>query len=520
MTSPSPVPGHLFVVQADVTTIKSDAWLCPTDPDFRIEPAWRKALGMNENDEILHGHDWGVRRAAVYIPENSPPSAITTPVVLGDVGRVPPSSPEEVEAAITDLLPVVEDFAEVALEQCSKSDLEAPLRLALPLIGTGEGGLRGIRGQALEPLLTELERVARERRVDFLLCTSNALAYSAAQAARQMQNWHLSEDEENCAVQLADKASRKDLVLFIGAGASQDIGLPGWRELLEKASHRLCDLSEPDRKGLSKLDLRDHATLIETELGRAGLLSEVATQIGGHHRPIGLTHALLASLGARQAITTNYDNLYERACTLPNQKLEDAISVLPYGRVEDDKPWLLKLHGSLQDGAEDIVITRADYMRLRQSGGALYGIVQALLVTKHLLFVGYSLSDDDFHELVDEIRIALGRGTGERRPLGTVLTLKDSVWGRLWEDLLNVVQFGAGANASGPRQLQIFLDRVAHLASPHYAYLLDRSFEGLLDEEERQIASGLRDFYEQVAASRHPTAVAVRQALEIFGDPR
>lgn len=55
MTSPSPLPGHLFVVQADVTTIKSDAWLCPTDPDFRIEPAWRKALGMNENAlQTLH----------------------------------------------------------------------------------------------------------------------------------------------------------------------------------------------------------------------------------------------------------------------------------------------------------------------------------------------------------------------------------------------------------------------------------------------------------------------------------
>lgn len=36
--------------------------------------------------------------------------------------------------------------------------------------------------------------------------------------------------------------------------------------------------------------------------------------------------------------------------------------------------------------------------------GALYGIVQALLVTKHLLFIGYSLSDEDFHELADEIR--------------------------------------------------------------------------------------------------------------------
>jgi SIR2-like domain len=65
--------------------------------------------------------------------------------------------------------------------------------------------------------------------------------------------------------------------------------------------------------------------------------------------------------------------------------------------------------------------------------GALYGIVQALLVTKHLLFVGYSLSDEDFHELADEIRTALEPTAAERTQLGTVLTIEESAWGRLWK---------------------------------------------------------------------------------------
>lgn len=518
MTSPSHVPGHLFVVKADVTTIKCDAWLCPTDPDFCVEPGWRKALGMNESDDTVHGHDWGSRRAVVYDPKNAAAAAITTPIVLGDVGQVSPSGQVEVETAISRLLPVIEDFATVVAE-AQRTACSSPMRLALPLIGTGKGGLRGIRGKMLEPLMRELNRVSHIRGIDFILCTADALGYSAAQSARRMQIWQLSAEEENRAAKLANKASNNDLVLFIGAGASQDVGLPGWRELLEKVSHGICNLSDSDREGRSKLDLRDHATLIEIELGRQGLLSEVEKQIGGDHRPIGLTHALLASLGAGQAITTNYDDFYERACASPNQQACEAITVLPYDRVEEGKPWLLKLHGSLQNGGIDIVLTRADYVRLRQSRGALYGIVQALLVTKHLLFVGYSLSDDDFHELVDEIRIALHPATGERRPLGTVLTLKDSVWGRLWEDLLDVIQFGAEVGSTGPRQLQIFLDRVAYLAMPHYAYLLDRSFEGLLDEEETKIAADLQGVYERVARSGHPTATAVREVLEVFGEP-
>jgi hypothetical protein len=247
------------------------------------------------------------------------------------------------------------------------------------------------------------------------------------------------------------------------------------------------------------------------------MLSRVVKEIRGDGQTIGLTHALLASLGARQAITTNYDDLYERACASPSQPVYEAVTVLPYGRVQENRPWLLKLHGSLEHGAKDIVLTRSDYMRLRHQRGALYGIVQALLVTKHLLFVGYSLSDDDFHELVDEIRTALEPATGGCARLGTVLTIKDSAWGRLWDDLLDVVQIGDGSEASAARQLQIFLDRVAYLATPLYAYLLDDSFAGLLNQEEIQIAKSLQNVQELVTASDDPTAVAVRKVLQTFG---
>lgn len=304
-------------------------------------------------------------------------------------------------------------------------------------------------------------------------------------------------------------------MLFIGAGASRDVGLPDWRGLLEAFSQRLCNYA--DREGLSTMDPRDHATLIEKELGRAELLTQLVSKLGGGGRPIGLTHALLASLDARQAITTNYDDLYERAWTAPGQAVEEAVTVLPYGRVQEDRPWVLKLHGSLRDGAKDIVLTRSDYLRLRHQRGALYGIVQALLVTKHLLFVGYSLSDEDFHELVDEIRTALEPTTGAPPRLGTVLTIHDSAWASLWDDLLNVVHIADGPEDSDGRRLQIFLDCVAHHATPQHAYLLDKSFGGLLTEYETAIAESLQSVEALVAESTQPTAVAVREALRAFG---
>jgi hypothetical protein len=38
-----------------------------------------------------------------------------------------------------------------------------------------------------------------------------------------------------------------------------------------------------------------------------------------------------------------------------------------------------------------------DYLRYESRRAALAGIVQSLLITKHMLFIGFGLQDDNFH---------------------------------------------------------------------------------------------------------------------------
>ena len=54
---------------------------------------------------------------------------------------------------------------------------------------------------------------------------------------------------------------------------------------------------------------------------------------------------------------------------------------------------------------------------------ALAGIVQALLLTRHMLFVGFALRDDHFHAVVHDVRRALGDNTRPEK-LGTALLLE------------------------------------------------------------------------------------------------
>jgi hypothetical protein len=52
--------------------------------------------------------------------------------------------------------------------------------------------------------------------------------------------------------------------------------------------------------------------------------------------------------------------------------------------------WLLKLHGTVER-PESIVLSREDYLHWEEQGSAFGAVVQALLLTRHLLFVGYGL---------------------------------------------------------------------------------------------------------------------------------
>jgi hypothetical protein len=84
-------------------------------------------------------------------------------------------------------------------------------------------------------------------------------------------------------------------------------------------------LLDPHLDALHKLDLRDQATIVERRYSPAR--QEIVDKLKGTHYP--LTGALLAALPTTEAITTNYDELFEIAVKARKQ----ALVVLPYQSV-------------------------------------------------------------------------------------------------------------------------------------------------------------------------------------------
>lgn len=234
---------------------------------------------------------------------------------------------------------------------------------------------------------------------------------------------------------------------------------------------------------------------------------------------VGLGHALLAGLPCTESVTTNYDELFERACS--DMRLPAA--VLPYAPATNATRWLLKMHGCVSH-ANDIVLTRKNYLRYAERNAALAGIVQAMLITKHMLFLGFSLRDDNFLRIVDQVRRAVypaeqGRAHGRAR-LGTAIMLYDNpLLSDLWRDEIDWVCLGnEGLDvAAVGRRFEVFLDYLSQRASSQ-GHLLDTRFEGVLSDEDRALRLLLKPLLRPGDEARKSMAwPAVRDLLVRLG---
>lgn len=409
-------------------------------------------------------------------------------------------------------------FLEAVEDARLKTERASPL-VGMPFIGSGAGGKTYAQGGLLTTLLHGLAELVRNFRSDVAFVVFNDHALAAAQAGRRGQLARFWPEVDSRRVDiargLAALANDSGLVLFVGAGIGKGAGLPLWAELLDE----LAIESGIDPALIEGVGALDRARLIELHLehSQLGSLRDLVCRRFGSVRRYSLAHALVAGLPVNEIVTTNYDELFERAAADAGRE----VAVLPYQTVRGRQRWLLKMHGCVTN-PRDIVLTREDYLRYPMHRGALEGIVQALLITKHMLFVGFSLGDDNFHRVADDVRRAIGAGASLPHPFGTALFLeRQRSLEALWRGELLCETVGAegdDALAAG-RQLDILLDLLLAESTTSFAHVMDGAFRDALTSEEQALALSLEEFANRVpvAARRAPEWRHVERFLVDLG---
>ncbi len=210
-----------------------------------------------------------------------------------------------------------------------------------------------------------------------------------------------------------------ECILFVGAGLSKEAGYPDGRELARKLRSEISDARFQPEEDASLSEVAQ-AFEASRSYSRAELVMAIkkALTLPHHWSPDKRTLKLIAHIPYlnKRIITTNWDSLIEDTIR-EEMEVRPAVVIqdLDIGKVAGSAYVVYKIHGSL-DKEETVVVTDLDYRRiygeLFEPKSLLMAHIRALLSGNKVIYVGYSLQDEDFQELLTQIQSALRDKTG------------------------------------------------------------------------------------------------------------
>jgi hypothetical protein len=190
--------------------------------------------------------------------------------------------------------------------------------------------------------------------------------------------------------ELIDEILKENCVLFLGAGIPLEAGMPSSEELVRTLDY------DPD-----KIPLTIAAQLFESKKGRSELydrIKEKFEEAANFAKPERASYPFITSISQLNSliVTTNYDKLLEKALEkkTPLTISRGADLPLMIGRPHV----IVKLHGDI-DQPDTLIITQGDYARLAarlHEPGGFGSFLATLLATRRVIFVGFSMADEDF----------------------------------------------------------------------------------------------------------------------------
>lgn len=221
--------------------------------------------------------------------------------------------------------------------------------------------------------------------------------------------------------------------LFVGSGFSRRyLGLEDWKGLLQKFSNGLKDfeyymasadgylprvaellakdfndhwwksVEYKESRNKNKSKIKDNTSALRFEI--CGYLDELSTKSfadTNYQDEI----SLLSSLNVDGIITTNWDSFLERL--FPDYKIFIGQSELLFSNPQSIAE-IYKIHGSITKPSS-LVLTSKDYELFNEKNPYLAAKLITLFVEHPIVFIGYSLSDDNIISLIKAITSCLGQ---------------------------------------------------------------------------------------------------------------
>ncbi|MCK9436872.1 MAG: SIR2 family protein [Synergistaceae bacterium] len=201
-----------------------------------------------------------------------------------------------------------------------------------------------------------------------------------------------------------------EAVFWIGAGFSKYAGYPLANDLSKIIFDELNDAEKKEANLYSSyekiaqdyVDLKGKEPLIDI------LRENYATKVPDDTR----YHDMLSKIPhIKTVVTTNFDTLLENAYKCSADLIVGDSDV---SKIKDNRTAIIKVHGDFKHPSK-LIITSDDYSRYITTGfnSSIWSVVVERLLTKYVIFIGYSIDDPNAIALIERVSDQLGESRKE-----------------------------------------------------------------------------------------------------------
>jgi hypothetical protein len=192
--------------------------------------------------------------------------------------------------------------------------------------------------------------------------------------------------------ELREEFAEGRVVLFLGAGVSMAADAPGWEELIQP----LFDKMKLEVGLLRRLSLEQRVSFYLRRDGGRQELRKIFREELEQHRDLA-AHMALISLPVSLILTTNYDPNLERAARTLRSSYEVILSDRDVPQKFQAKDLtIVHLYGN----TEEFLASEEDLVNFERERPALSSILQHVLLTRTVFFLGFSFRD---HNVLNHI---------------------------------------------------------------------------------------------------------------------
>jgi len=205
---------------------------------------------------------------------------------------------------------------------------------------------------------------------------------------------------------LSKAVSNREAVLFVGSGMSREGGLPSAKRLTETLAKEIRHELEP------ATNLARMAQYVQNEpgFGRGWLVDFLIEKLSSGN--VATSHRLVPRFPWAAVYTTNYDTLLEEGYRAEVGTYRKVLYSSALRNIHAGTTPIVKIHGCIEygDGPDvRLIVTEDDYTEFEQHRkGLIAELKRSLYSGASIVFVGYSLADDNLWGIYNDVWKELG----------------------------------------------------------------------------------------------------------------